>query len=538
MPGSPKIDTNTKTMKYTLRDYQKRFARAVTDAFDGKVNGTRFQTVLGIAATGAGKTIISTALMWYWSRKLKMKSLFLADSDELCAQSVGKLYTAGDIIGDLEKAESRASLRSDCVVGSIQSMQIPARLERFPQDHFRYVIADEAHLSLTTGWQRVLNHFKAGGAQILGVTATPERGDKKSLMTFYDHVAAEIPLAELIRARHLSPFTVETVPLEIRITSDIKGDGELEDVAEELKAYYSAIITAWEHHAADRKKTLWFHPSVKAAKVFSEMLMERGHSSAYVHGKSPDRAEILKGFEVGRFSHLNNCQMLTKGYDCPDIDCIVILRPYKSRTAYTQAAGRGSRLYCPHGCAEWCDHPDRKRDCLLLDFLWEFATHDIMGPADLLTDAPEQRAALAKRLREGKPRDLLAEDEFVTGEREQELLEKLRQQKGKRGQKVDALAFAAMMHTPHLLDYEPVARWQSMPVSPAQAEVLERAGVDVRSIKDRGMASAIMEVVIARRERAQATLKQINQLVRMGIPHTPEISKDEATAIIAEKWKR
>ncbi len=523
-------------MKWSLRPYQKRFARAVTDAFDGKVNGTPFTAVLGTAATGAGKTIISAALMWYW-RRLGARSLFLADSDELCDQSVKKLYSAAEIIADLEKAGSRASMKSDAVVGSIQTMQRPTRLERFRPDHFQYVIADEAHLSLADGWQRVLQHFRSGGARILGVTATPERGDKKSLMRFYEHLAAEISLTDLIAARHLSPIIVETVPLEIRINSKI-GDGEMEDVAEELRQYYAAVIEAFERHAGDRKRVLWFHASVKASREFASMLMAREHSAAHVDGGSQDREELIRGFEMGRFQHLCNCQILTKGYDCPPIDCVVILRPYKSRTAYIQAAGRGTRLYCPHGCVEWCEHPDRKQNCLILDFLWEFETHDVMGPADLMTDVPEQRAALRETLRQGKPKNLLDTDQFVTGEREAHLLERLKRQAGKHGRRVDAMTFAAMMHTPDLLDYEPVAQWQARPVSAAQAGMLERAGVEVSTIRDRGMASRIMDVIIARRDRDAATVKQLMTLVKAGVPHSPDLTREEASKLIDALWKK
>lgn len=519
-------------MKFNLRAYQKRFCRSVVDAFDGKVAGQPFTKVLGLAATGAGKTIMASALIDYYTKKKGERCLFLADTDELIDQSVQKLYKSAGIIASIEKAKDKASLHADTVVGSIQSMGIARRLSRFQPNHFDTVIADEAHLSMADNWQRVLKYFHEGGAKILGVTATPERGDKKSLMKFYEHLAADIPMAELIKARHLSPITVETVPLEIRITSKIT-EGENEDVAKELEAYYQAIIDAMDKHAAGRKKLLIFHPSVAASKRFTDLLLARGHAAKHVDGTSPDRAEIIEGFQRGNFRTLNNCMMLTKGFDCPDIDCVIILRPTKGRTPYIQMAGRGTRLYCPHGCDGWCEHPDRKQDMLLLDFLWEFEGHDVMGPADLLTDAPEQRAAVAKALREGKPLDLLETDEFITGEREMDLLEKLKRQAGKRGKKVDALSFAALMHTPELLDYEPVARWQREAPTSAQIQAFEYIGIDPASVRDKGHAAQIMDIYQRQKAAGLASVKQLKILAENGI-HRPGIGFKEAGLLIDE----
>ncbi len=514
-----------------MRHYQTRVCQAIVNSFAGRVNDTAFTKVLATAATGAGKTVIASCLIEGWTVKQKKKVLFLADTDELCDQSISKLYLSTGIIADLEKASSRASRMAMAVVASIQSMQ--GRLAGYPADHFGYVIADEAHMSMAAGWQKTLNYFHGGGARILGITATPERGDKQSLMRFYEHIAAEVPMAELIREKHLSPIVVETVPLEIRIESHIgSGDADNDAVGEELEAYYSAIIDAIEKHAADRKKFLIFHPSVAASKRFTSLLRQRGHTAAHVDGSSPDRAEIIEGFSLSRFRFLNNCAMLTKGFDCPDIDCVIILSPTKSRTNYIQKAGRGTRLYCPHGCTEWCDHMDRKENCLILDFLWEFEDHDVMGPADLLTDAPQQKKELAKKLKEGGKLDLLGADAFVTGEREADLLAKLKRQSGKTGTRVDALQFAALLHQPGLLDYEPVSPWESQAISPAQGGLLEKLGLDPAGIKDRGQASKIIDVMIRQETTGRASLKQIYHLTKAGVDNAAGLGFHEASRML------
>lgn len=518
-------------MKFNLRPYQRRFCRSMVDSFTGKVNGTPFSKVLGIGATGCGKTIIGTALMEHWIKRIGRNALFLVDSDELVKQTMAKLLAAADIIGDIEKAESRASMNSPAVVGSIQTLQRNPRLNRYRPDHFGLVIADEAHLSMADGWQRVMNYFHDGGAYVSGITATPERGDKRSLMRWWQHVACEIPMAELITAKHLSPITVETVPLEIKIQSAITDD-DSEDVAAELEAYYQAIIDAIEKHAANRRKILIFHPSVKASQKFNAELIKRGHASRHVDGTSADRDEILEGFERNRFRILNNCQLLIKGYDCPDLDTIIILRLCKGRTPYVQMVGRGTRLFCPHGCDGWCDHADRKMDMLLLDFLWECAGHDIMGPADLLTDKPEQREALKRKLKKPGPMDLLGADAFVTGEKERDLLEKLKQQVGKRGTRVDAVSFAAMFHQPGLLEYEPQARWETEPPTPAQLNHLAKMGVLPETVKTKGHASALIEICSRQFNEKLAAPFQVAAMIAMGVENSHLIPFAKAKEII------
>lgn len=518
-------------MKFTMRHYQKRFCRAIVDAYEGKIHGMKFTKLLATAATGAGKTVMASALMEHWSVRQNHRCLFIADTDELCDQAISAIHESAGLIADLEKAQNRASKMASIVVGSVQTISTAARLARWEPNHFGYVIADEAHGSMAPNWQRVLKHFHGGGAKILGVTATPERGDKKSLMKFYEHLAAEIAMAELIREKHLSPILVETVPVEIRITSEI-GDGDSEAVAEEMKAFYQAIIPAIQKHASDRKKVLVFHPSVSASKAFTSLLMEAGETARHVDGGSKDRPQVVEGFKAGHFRFLNNCQMLTKGFDCRDIDCVIILRPTKGRTPYVQMVGRGTRLFCPHGCSEWCDHPDRKQNMLLLDFLWEFAGHDVMGPADLMTDRPQQRAAMERRLKAGKPVDLLDADIYAKLDREGELLEKLKQNVGRRGSKLDALTFAAIMHQPELMDFEPVAAWEKHKPTEMQRKFMDRMGVDSRTVTSLGQAFHIVAALKRRNDYNLADMATLEKLLIAGVPDAQNMTKWQAGQLL------
>lgn len=519
---------------YTMRDCQRNFCNAVVRSFDGKTDAGPVRRVLGAAATGAGKTIMASALIEHRVTKREQKCLFLADRDELVAQAADKLYKSTGIIAGLEKAERRANHQTDVVVGSIQSMSSGGRFERFAPDHFGLVIADEAHLSMAANWQRVLTHFSG---DILGITATPERGDGIPLMKFYEHLAYEIPLKELIEQRYLSPIVVQTVPLEIAIEGKVK-DGEMEDLAAELAAYHAAIIDAIETCAADRKSILIFHPSRKSSRDFTNLLLERGHTAKHVDGDSKDRDQTISGFTRGDFRFLNNAQLLTTGFDAPRIDCVIILRPTKSRTAYVQMAGRGTRLFCPHGCSEWCDHPERKQNMMLLDFLWQFPNMNLMAPACLTTDNKEQAEAITKKLREGGTKDILEVDAEAISEREERMIQRLRTAGRQKSMMVDACAFGALMHQPELMDYQPTAQWQRAKLTPKQAAFLTKLAIDPATVKDKGHASTILEYMVGRMEQKKASAKQVLLLAKHGHADAINLTFQEASERINNLFSR
>lgn len=504
-------------MKWTLRDYQKRFCRAIVDNFREGPEGKPMRRLLGTAATGAGKTIMASALIFerQKNRKPAHRCLFLADTDELCDQAIKKIHASTGIIPDLEKAEHRASPMAGVVVGSIQSIAQPKRLKRWDPEHFQFIIADEAHLSMAASWQRVLKHFSQ--AEILGITATPERGDKQSLLKFYEHLAAEIPLIELIDARQLSPIVVQTAPITIPVTHRIQADSDSDEIAEDIRPYWNAVLDAIEQYAATRRKILVFHPSIKASQEFTVMAQDRGIAAEHVDGQSPDRAQIIEGFSQGRFRMLNNAQLLTKGFDVPDIDTVIVLRPTKSRTAYIQMVGRGTRIFCPHGCPEWCDHPDRKQDMLLLDFLWEFADHDVMGPADLVTDAPQQKKELAEAAKDGGLHDLFGLDREIIDKREQDLIKRMQDAARHRAQRFDARTWAAALHQPELLEYRPLAPWEHKPPTEKQIQWLEEIAVDTSTVDNRGLASKLITTVVDRRMKGMSEPTQIVELAKRGI---------------------
>jgi superfamily II DNA or RNA helicase len=215
-----------------LRDYQKRVVLQTLRAWEGH------QRLLGVAPTGSGKTIIFSAIAH--ARQPAGKTLIMAHREELIDQNIDKLYKSTGLIADKEKAEFRARMTSQVVCGSVQSL-MGKRRERFAPDHFATIIVDEAHHSLADSYQSVLSYFS--GAKVLGVTATPDRGDKKNLGDFFEHVAFEITLPELINSGYLVKPVAKTVPLKIDLRGVRKtaGDfnaGDLEDAISPAARYW------------------------------------------------------------------------------------------------------------------------------------------------------------------------------------------------------------------------------------------------------------------------------------------------------------
>ena len=189
-----------------------------------------------------------------------------------------------------------------------------------------------------------MKHFP--DAQILGVTATPDRGDMQNLGQFFESLAYEYTLPKAIKEGYLTPIKALTIPLKIDMSSVSvqAGDFKASDIGTALDPYLEGIAEEMKKYCSD-KKTVVFLPLVKTSQKFRDLLNEHGFQAAEVNGNSQDRAEILADFEAGKYNVLCNSMLLTEGWDCPSVDCIVVLRPTKVRSLYCQMVGRGTRLF-------------------------------------------------------------------------------------------------------------------------------------------------------------------------------------------------
>ncbi|MBQ4513625.1 MAG: DEAD/DEAH box helicase [Anaerolineaceae bacterium] len=489
-----------------LRPYQEAAKEAVLGEW---AKGHR--KTVAVLPTGTGKTILFASIIEHQVRQ-GGRALILAHRGELLEQAADKLRKSTGIESALEKAES-TSLGSmfPVTVGSVQSMMQPKRLAQFPPDYYSDIVIDEAHHVLSDSYQRVLEHFPT--ANIVGVTATPDRGDKRNLGQFFDSQAYEYSMRQAIKDGYLVPIKAQMIPLEVNIQSVgvSNGDYALGDIGEALDPYLEQIAHEMKHYCAGRK-TVVFLPLIATSQKFCRMLQDEGMKACEVNGYSTDRAEILADFEAGKYDVLCNSMLLTEGWDCPAVDCVVVLRPTKVRALYQQMVGRGMRL------------SPGKEDLLILDFLWMTERHDLCRPSSLIAKSEEIAAKMDEKLKEDdQQHDLLEEEkeaeQDVVRQREKSLAAQLDEMRNRKSKLVDPIQFAFSIAAEDLVNYEPVTPWEKGPASEKQLTYLEKMGIDRAYVPNMGMASLYIGRLISRRNEGLSTPKQIRYLEKRGFKH-------------------
>lgn len=502
-----------------LRPYQREAKEAIFDKWNQGYNKT-----LLVQPTGTGKTIVFSAVAEQCVRQ-GSRVLILAHRGELLDQAQDKLLRATGLRCAVEKAEE-SSLDSwyRITVGSVQTLMREKRLAQFAPDHFGHIIIDEAHHCLSDSYQRVLEHFSA--AQVLGVTATPDRGDMRNLGQYFESLAYEYTLPKAIRDGYLCPIRAQTIPLKLDLSGVgvQSGDFKAGDLGTALDPYLDQIADEMANYCAGRK-TVVFLPLVKTSQKFRDILNRRGFRAAEVNGESQDRAEVLRDFDAGRYDVLCNSMLLTEGWDCPSVDCIVVLRPTKVRSLYSQMVGRGTRL-CPG-----------KDHLLLLDFLWHSERHELCHPASLICETAEVAQKATESIEAaGEPVDLIEADvqasSDVQAEREAALAKKLDEMKHRKRQLVDPLQFEMSIQAEDLSGYVPSFGWEMGPPSEKQRAALEKLGIFPDEIDNAGKAALLLDRLDKRRVEGLTTPKQIRCLERHGFRHVGTWQFDAARRLI------
>ena len=503
-----------------LRPYQQEAMDAILEAWE---NGTH-KTLL-VLPTGCGKTIVFAKVTEECVRQGD-RVLILAHRGELLEQAADKIRKATGLGCATEKAEETC-LGSwfRITVGSVQSMMRESRLSRFPDDYFDTIIIDEAHHCISDSYQRVLHHFPE--AKVLGVTATPDRGDMKNLGQVFESLAYEYTLPRAIKEGYLSPIKAVTIPLQVDLTGVgvQSGDFKAGDLGTALDPYLEGIATEMEKYCRE-KKTVVFLPLVKTSQKFRDILNAHGFQAAEVNGESQDRTEVLQEFADGRYNVLCNSMLLTEGWDCPSVDCIVVLRPTKVRSLYCQMVGRGTRL------SSGKDH------LLLLDFLWHTERHELCHPAHLICESEEVARQMTENLEKdaGCPVDIEEAEqtasEDVVAQREEALAQKLAEMKRRKRKLVDPLQFEMSIQAEDLAGYVPAFGWEMAPPSEKQKQTLEKLGILPDEIDNAGKASKLLARLDKRRQANLTTPKQIRFLEGKGFQHVGTWSFDSARKLI------
>lgn len=528
--------SGTITPTIQLRDYQLEALDKVRKSFE------EYKKVLLVSPTGSGKTILlASAALRYWN-ELKAKTLILAHREELLEQAADKIFRTTGLEAEIEKAEREASHDAPVVVASVQTLMREKRRANWPSDHFGLIVIDESHHALADSYQNTLNYFAGEGSHthVLGVTATPDRGDKKNLGKYFQTIAHEIQLVDLIKAGYLSKINIKTMPIKIDLSGvrTVAGDYDAHDLGDHLGRYLREIAKSISEHAVMRK-VLVFLPLICTSQAFVKVCNEIGLTAAHVDGNSPDREQILKDYANGKYDVLSNAMLLTEGYDCPLIDCVVPLRPTKVRALYSQMVGRGTRIAIG------------KSNLLLLDFLWLHEEHDLIKPAHLIaqTEYIAQKMGslqgdeeidieeLQQRAIGQIEEELQAESE-ARQQRENKLKEQLKANAGRERKLIDAVDFFTSLHDVTDAEYEPTMPWEYDPPSDKQLQSIARMGINPESISCKGHASRILDRVFTRRKLNLATPKQVAYLKKMGHPSPENATFDEAKAFLDSMFNR
>ena len=514
-----------------LRPYQQQAKDAIFSEWENGIKKT-----LLVLPTGCGKTIVF-AKVAEECVKGGSRVLILAHRGELLDQATDKIGKSTGLGCATEKAE-QTCLGSwfRIVVGSVQSMMREKRLNQFPNDYFNTIIIDEAHHCISDSYQKVLRHFP--DAEVLGVTATPDRGNMQNLGTVFESLAYEYTLPKAIKEGYLSPIKAVTIPLKIDMSAVgvQSGDFKSGDIATALDPYLESIAEEMEKYCSN-KKTVVFLPLVKTSQKFRDILNNHGFKAAEVNGDSKDRAEILEAFDKDQYNVLCNSMLLTEGWDCPSVDCIVVLRPTKVRSLYCQMVGRGTRL-----------SPETNKDhLLLLDFLWHTERHELCHPASLICESAE----VAQKMTENMEKDAgcvidieeaeKTASEDVVAQREEALAKQLSEMKRRKKRLVDPLQFEMSIQAEDLSGYVPAFGWEMAPPSEGQKKTLEKLGILPDAIENAGKASKILDRLDKRRREGLTTPKQIRFLESRGFQHVGtwqfETAKNMIDRIAGNGWR-
>lgn len=347
-----------------LRPRQKLFVERSVAALDTHAN------TLGVAPTGAGKTIMLSAIAGKMIGDSGAKAAVLAHRDELTAQNREKFARVNpDITTSVVDATTK-SWHGRVTFAMVPTLSRSTNLTAMPA--LDLLVIDEAHHATADSYRRIIDQAlkRNSSCRIFGVTATPNRGDRKGLRAVFSNVSDQIRIGELIRSGHLVPPRTFVIDVgvrddlaKVRKTASDFDMGEVERIMNRAPVT-DAVIRHWQEKAAERQ-TVVFCSTVDHARSVADAFNEAGVAAALVHGEMGDAARkaALAVYAVGDIQVVVNVAVLTEGWDHPPTSCVVLLRPSSYKSTMIQMVGRGLRTVDPN------EHPGVvKTDCVVLDF--------------------------------------------------------------------------------------------------------------------------------------------------------------------------
>jgi ATP-dependent helicase IRC3 len=379
-----------------LRPYQQAAINAIKTEYQKGVH----QQLLS-AATGTGKTCIFSSLPESLKDILPGQTMVLAHREELIDQSIDKMRLINpNLKVDKEMAEHVADPNADVIVASVATLgrKGTKRANQFNWERIDKLVTDEAHHSVATTYQNIYD--VSGVLQpdskklLLGVTATPSRGDGQALAKIYKKIVYVYSIRQAIEDGWL--VDIRGVRISTKTNLDtvktVGGDFAQDMLADAVNnpQRNQLVAKAWLDHGGNRQ-TLGFSVDIKHAQDLAEMFKQYHVKAEAVWGTDPDRAEKLLKLRNGEITVLFNCGVLTEGYDDWHIGCIILARPTKSSTLFTQMVGRGTRLQdgtgnlkvaldksFNYGTMDNIRFGGLKKDCIVIDVVDNTFKHSLV----------------------------------------------------------------------------------------------------------------------------------------------------------------
>jgi superfamily II DNA or RNA helicase len=558
-------------MTFDDREYQQQAIEKIVAEWARGVRVTMIE-----CATGTGKTVIFARII---QGRHPKRSIVLAHRNELIIQAKEKIEALTGLDVDVEKAELYASThfmhRRPVVVSSIQTLisgpRENRRYMRFKPEDFDTIVLDECHHSTAASWREILDWFlKNPDAKALGVTATADRADGEALGQIFETCCFKYGILDGIKDGYLVPITQQFVPVPTLDYSNIhtvKGDLDSADLSRVMEAeeniygicqptieamyglkpktLHSVPVPEWRDYlrglGRDPRRTIVFTVSVPQAEACANVFLRAMDDVEWVSGETSKdkRAQILKRFKNGDTHCVINCMVLTEGYDNPFVELIVMARPTKSRSLYTQMVGRSTRTL--PGIVDEIPVAEIRREmieqsrkpfCRILDFVGNSGRHKLITCMDILggnvSEAATERA-IKNAIKDGKPKMVLAalSNAEIELEREkQAAMERARLERAARKSHLLARAdyqlkdVSPFDHTGEKVTTARIWSRDGREFSPRQLKIFREAGYDASQFEYRQGQAIIGKLL------KNPTEKMIKALVKFGFDP------------VGEKWDR
>lgn len=521
------------------RDFQIEARNAAFSAFDDGVN-----SALVVCPTGTGKTVTAGMCVEEAVKRGK-KTLFIAHREVLIEQAYKTFQVFGFNtaieMGQQDARKNAAILGSpDVVVGSIQTLQ-DDRLMRWNPAEFGLIVIDECHRALSDSYTKTLNWFQ--DYSLLGITATPSRGDERNLGARFEKKVYEYRLRQAIKDGWLVPIATRTchVDIDLRGIKTLGGDLPLGEVAERIGPKIEELARAFMCEI-EQKPAVSFLPDVGSAMFFADTLNALGIKACYVAGQGgafgipkAERKAKLKAFNDGEYQVICCNELLVEGWDCPRVEAIGILRPTIQQYRYMQMVGRGTR-----------PSPDTgKTNCLVIDFDWmtDKASKDLCSVVSLFDDGSlnEEVFAAAKEIARASagedvdPEEIIEEAERIIRTREKFMVRLTGKTAEYKTVEYDPVGVGKILDIKLNRKYD-LDRRGINPASDKQLALLKALGMTSPDGLSKWGASKMIDKIRKRQESGMASIPQLHSLLASGVSEVVarSMSKDAASGAISE----